>query len=605
MQTRYNWYLGQLVGEADLDALEDAIESTEYAIVQAAGMHQQAQTATPGPTEFGGIRSGLRVTWDAANTCLNVSGGMAIDNQGRLITVPAATVKITNTGTTTVGDSTDATGNGALITSSCASGDRIVASLFLVYDELSSDTRTDAASTTLYYQQDASFKFDIQIGTSFSDPPTSTPTRSALSDGKVLLADMVLTNNAGTMEVVSGGICVEDQDWINLGGNYANLTGRRSDWMALDQGSDYPRNAEQGISYREGKARAMLRQLIQDLQRETSGGSRPAGAEIVSAPAVVGNNTFNSYAPLNLSAGSTASPLSDLLDHLNRKLSRGGDTLKPQAGHDGVILDPEDMDYPESLANIKAYLPATGSSPALHIGKKYGHVAMPNRIVDHFLYRNDTAGPAWSGGDRWGPLALSGSGGVYMAPVNAGDPSTGGIVAIETSGAVGDMMSLKLGYDPTTTYTSIWFPLASAPWALFSVRFLVKTVTDIRFFFGFSDSTGNEFATVNFDSSSANKLQTAIQGNAVSDTEDLLTGPPTTDTWYTVRIAITSVTQAVAQLNNGTAIPLDISSGGGGFTASAFYFHAVVEDKSAGGAIKRLFIDQVEVGELLLQSDMY
>ncbi|MBM4370142.1 MAG: hypothetical protein FJ098_00710 [Deltaproteobacteria bacterium] len=608
MRTRYNWYLGQLVGEADLDALEDGIEATEYNLKTGMGLAQQSSTMVPGPAEFGGITYGLTVTWDAVNKLLGVSIGEATDDQGRCIEIPASTVKVTNAGVTTVGDSSDATGDGALITSSCPAGQRIILSLFAVYDELLSDPRVDAGSSTVYFQIDESFKFSLEISTSFAHPPGVTPSRAATANGKVLLADVVLTNNAGTMEAVAGGICTTYKDWDDLGGTYANLTGRRSDWFAADEDpTKYPRFDAEGISLRRGTARGVLAQILEDLQRDTAG-TRPPATSLIGSPAMAGAGAvYQAFTPKALSAGDLSAALLALLDAVNEKAARGGDTIQPVAGFSGWIMDPANLNATKALIDIKNLLAASVSQ--FMIGRKYGQLSLPNMLVEPFLYTNTPAGGgAWDGGDKWGKRHVVGTGVLQiMGPaVGPGTPYMGGIARLATAGLLNDHVQLILGYDPGLSLYSAFFDPSQVPFVAFSVRFRVSSITDVRFGMGLKNTGATSGAYVSFDSSVDAKIRGVIAGIGATTDFDVLAAPDlVANRWYTVRGTITGDGAASFQIQSqfGTGSWVDLNIAPDAFDPAGFVFLIEINNSAGAGAQKNIYIDQVIVGEAQLNAD--
>jgi hypothetical protein len=260
---RYDFYHGQVVLESELDDAFDDVEDMERELAIESGVTCQADVAaTPSSAICGGISSGLTVTGVAGNDFVTVALGKCRDDAGKQITLPvAATVKITHAGTTTKNETADVVGNGADLTGTCAAGDRIFASLFIAYEEQESTAITDHSGATGWYRMSESFKFIIEVGTSWT-PPGALGSRASLANDKVLLADIVLTQNAGTgdMEVVA--VCESTADFTALAGLYAALDGRRSDIFALDQAAVVWRSS--GTKIRKNSVRDALYTLAVD-----------------------------------------------------------------------------------------------------------------------------------------------------------------------------------------------------------------------------------------------------------------------------------------------------------------------------------------------------
>ena len=232
-------YHSQVVSASDMDELFDDVENAEHALALETHTRQVLIADTPDPAVYGGIVEGLLVTGTPANDYVSVSLGKARDNQGRRIYMPGApaTVKITHTGVTDDDDVTDALGDGGAITGSCALTNYIIASLWIVYSQVQSNPKVDGLGATIQYDLEESFHFEIQIMTAFPNPPVATPTRPALADGKVLLADLILTNSGGNIILVD--VMETTPDWITRAGYYANLEGRRSSWLTVQSTDEF------------------------------------------------------------------------------------------------------------------------------------------------------------------------------------------------------------------------------------------------------------------------------------------------------------------------------------------------------------------------------
>lgn len=608
MDRRQNFH-GQLVTADEFVELFDLIEEMEWYLRTDSGLAQQAQADAPGPEVFGGIQGGLTLSGIGSDT-LTVAAGRAVDNAGRRINLPAgATVKVTNTGVTTIGETADVAGSGALISSSCPLNRRIVLSLYIVYDEKLSDQRQDADGTFLWYDLDQSFKFDLEIGGDFANPPIAPITRDALADGVVLLADVVLENLAGNMVIRE--ICYVDQDWDDVGAFYQDLNGRTSNHIHFDQTGYFPQYNTKNMELQASTNRGALFQLLAQLQAQAAD---PAGASIIGARTQTGVAfTENAAGPQVIAAGSVDSQIKELLDVFSNVLHRGGNNIvKPPAGHWGTIYNSDDMDVDQSLIGIRTEL--NGLGWAALMGKKRGHIAVPNMIVDPFYYRNDPATGKWDGGDKWGnrvynTIAGPGTGDLRIRHIGLGAPYKGGIVDIRTGGAAGDVSCLTLGYDSSPQWASV-FDLTQNPWAKFAVRFQIPTtIVDSYFHIGFVDWTAAQptfFCGLIFANPVAGpdtNVYAIVQGVGPVTDADPIIPVLAPDRWYTVRCAVIDDGTAAFQVDNGPAELIQDISATSNFP-SDMVFEAAIADASNAATLKSLYLDQAAVGEGHLQTDM-
>lgn len=435
---RFNSYHGQTVLESELDAMFDDCENAEHDLATDLQHAQADFSASPDATVYGGILGGLVITGTPGDDHVHVSAGVARDEQGRRINFPTAgTVKITNVGSSPVGDPTDALCAGASITS-IGAGNYVVASLWIAYGELLTNPKTDLLGATVYYDIAESFSFEIQIVGAYANPPAAPPARAPLADGKVLLADIILLNSAGNI-IVSAlvpAVCVKDEDWDTLGGNYISLAGRRSDWLALDQGADFPQHNAKSVEVRTGSARAALYDIVKKLQVQAA---NPAGASLVGARAQTGTAGYGGGRRADLPVGSIDTQLLYLLNEINKKIGRVG--AMPQPFY-------EDFCY---------------------VAKGAGHIWTP-----------ETESPYWSSQTVGGPgtLALSVS---------------GSCVDITSGGGAGDAIAILLGYK---TGTARYFYRAGQTGIQIAVDFLLGDLTDTVMSFGLTDGTATAHCTV-------------------------------------------------------------------------------------------------------------
>jgi hypothetical protein len=280
---RRNTYHGQIVSDGDVDEWFDDVEGMEENMALDVGLAQALLSATPDAAVFGGIVTGLGVTGVAGQEYVTVALGAARDNAGQRVKMTAsATVKISHTGTTPIGDSTLVVGDAGAITGTCGAGQYIVASLFIAQAQLLGDAVTDALGATVYYDVLESFRFQLEIGSAgyaHATPLLATPTRAALANGRVLLADIVLTNSGGTMQVVA--VMNTTPDWITTftpPGNYANITGRRADLLVVQSTDEFASADAAADVVRAGTVREALYSIAKRVRSEAFTGHRKLSA---------------------------------------------------------------------------------------------------------------------------------------------------------------------------------------------------------------------------------------------------------------------------------------------------------------------------------------
>ena len=615
MSDRRNYYHGQTVMEDELDDGFNDLEVALDDLTVDTDIGQALVAASPDPTVYGGIASGLGVTWNALGYC-EVAAGVAYDQLGRRIEVPTggATVVITKTGSTDEGDDTLAEGDGALVTGSVPSGDRTIGALFLVYDEALSDSRVDATGATVQFQITRSFHFDLQIGASFTPPPGAPPGVAALADGKVLLADLVIHNTAGTLSVVA--VCYNDQHWDDLGGNYVTLGGRRSDWLAIDQSATFPQFDAMNTQLRAGSARDFLYALLALLQAQ---GANPTGASVIGSLAQVGTvvtppTATEAAGAKTLPAGSIQAQLMAVANALSNALfAGGGNSITPPAGRGGLFLDPDNMDADRVLLGLKSDV--GGSVNNLLFFKKRGHISFPNGLYENFCRCNGTdvgGRTSWvtTTDSPWDQRDIDG-GDAHTAAAffirNSGDgtPFEGNIVELLTGTGVGDGAEIRLGFDGTNRFGG--FNFGASPWASAWFRFRLPSVAGIYIYFSIEDriTGGNSALHARYDVSGPATLQGVIDGDVAGTTSvELLSLPggdaPTVDTWYTVRVSVLGNTTAVFQVNNGD----EISAVLGADALLSTPYHLSIGVISTAGGAKALYLDRLAIAENVLPADL-
>lgn len=604
-----NWGTGQVVEEDELDRISTNAENAERNRVVEHGQAMAATTDTPDHTVYGGIHTGLAVSSAGASAdYVNVTAGVADDNSGRRVELPsAATVKITHAGHTPEGDYTDAVpSSGAAITDSCAVGEYIVASLCIVYDEHESDPRTDDTDTPYNFLCDESFHFVIKIGTAFAAvTPGVAPSRAALSDGEICLADLVLQNVAGSMVVITSGVCTDDADWDALGAGYQEAHGRRADYLALDQTTDLPQFAAQATSIRKGTLREALYELTKLLQVQ---GATPSGADVIGARTCVGTATDYSVAAgaKTLTAGSVRAQLLQIAELLGDCLMAGGENdVAPSGAHDGVRFVPTLMGVDRNLRSDYAYI--NGSSSLIRAVKKHGHIVRAHEFFDDFFYVGDSNGhiQTQAQGMPWGFQAISGALGVgdnyALMPILR----AGGQVDLTTKAAAGQGIAMISGYNAALGALGFhgWWNLRS-PFASGMFRFSVSSVADIAIQLGFvqGGDTSNPCAVASFSSLVGTALYTTVRGTTgVAGATQTLVDPFLASTWYTVRFWPKDTTTMYFQVNNGEVVEAAVNAGD---SLDSGFYDLYASVTAIGASQKALTIDQAYACDGGISSDM-
>lgn len=545
---RNNYGTGQIVQESELDGSFDYTEDSERNAAIDEGMCQALNSATFGPATYGGILWGGTVTRVAGADYVQLAAGCAKDQAGRRIEWPACTIKITNVGSSAEGDSADAVGSGGAISGYCTSGQCIVASLFAVFDTHQSDPRFDSAATLYYFKEEESFHFAISVGTPFTSPPGSTPSRAALADNQVLLDDLVLYNNAGSMEVVANGVCASNANWDTLGGNYANLTGRRSDWIAMEDPSVYPALNTLGATFvRGGTPRDAIRGLAWFV-------------------------------------------------HNYALWMAGGNVMQPAANYNGFELYNYMLSYNKSM--FEHWVDIVGSSQGVQkkIGKRFGHDSKPHELFDDFMYYGDsglyqtlpTAGAS--------PWVVATTGTSSMAEM---DTEPGGVVKLYAGNTIGDYTSL--------TSLATW-NCGAPPWNIFTVRFktgAAEDLVDTNIIFGMYPTSGSSRVLLTYsddtDGGNPNSNLYLSTVNSSGGSSPTSLGALAADTWYTVNVVTGLGTTSMAQVNNGAWVTNNVVSGSVD-ASGEFQFYALLQTTS--NADKVLYIDRIRVSDLLLSIDM-
>ena len=551
---RKNWFHGQVVMEDELDESFEYVEDAEHSLAIDADCRQAETGDTPTMEVHGGIMEGGVVARNGTNDYVDVTACIARDSSGRRIVLPsAATVKITHAGDTTEGDDINALGNGAAITASCPAGQNIVCSLFLGYDEALADPRVDAGGSTVYFDVPESYHFNLDIGTSFTTPPGSAPTRASLANNKVLLTDLVLTNSGGSMQVIASGVCDTDQDWDDLTGNYATNNGRRADWFAADQGSDFPQNAAADFHIRGGYARDIIWKLIKQLQKQTTAAGDPAGAELIGAQAQAGAGAASPlYAALTLTAGDLDAQLTELLDVLNSKVARGSDTVTPPAGQHGLSLRATNLSVGKLLFNPLGYI--AGSHVPMWGLDGHGIPRMGKLFHDDFLYNASNWDP--TSGMIWGTYD-SGSAGATSIGTGSTSYDVGGYTVLTSAATQGQWKVLQAGGDSVGAQAR-WYDTAA-----YGISFLCKfriptAVTDADCYIGLEKCGSipgvGGGAVIHIDGNAGTiTFELTNDADTLTHSVPLLSGGVAADHWYTAAFWSYYTLEIAASLDGGAA----------------------------------------------------
>lgn len=610
---RRNWYHAQLVTQAEMDESETfAMQGERDAIIDG-GHAQSLITDTPDPKTYGGIIKGLVVARHGTDNYVDVSLGRARDRLGRMIDLEvAATVKVTMTGSTTEGDTTDATGFvGAAAVLGGSPGRYVVLSLWIAHDEELAAPEVDASSVTVYTEITESFHFYLHVGASYAaHPPAAPPSVASLTNDAVLLADMVVWHNPVSSAIEVIAVCNSSEDWDTLGGNYIGLAGRRANWLALDHDTDFARFLAMSIEARYGTPREAIYELVKALQ--AGGALAPSGADLIGSRAMNGKALVETqYADLMvMPAGSLFGQVTALIDRFSDVLYRGGNnTVKPVAGYNGTVYDPSTMESDEALLSIKANVGGTIGN--LFRYKARGHICMPNEWVENFNYAGHDVGvraevPQTADGyGPWGPTVtlVGGGGNFWLRSLADGTPYIGGVAELLTAGGLGDSVVITQGHNFNAgIYLGGW-NLGASPWFTCSFRIYIPDVTNVGMMIGVKDHNGgNSAAWVELDTAVGPNLSAKAADSAGVITAPVsLAAPAVAATWYTCRISSLSNGSLVFQLNNGNDVPIGVA---GTFANAGHNFFILVREAGVGAVAKNVCVSQIRVSDGLLEADM-
>jgi hypothetical protein len=309
----------------------------------------------------------------------------------------------------------------------------------------------------------------------------------------------------------------------------------------------------------------------------------------------------------------TAADLDTALDAIVNRFSQllyrgGGNTVTTQAGVSGTIYDPADMDGDRGQLLLKADV-GGGVATQRILATKHGHVARPHELFDDFMYLGDT-GNVFPATDPAIPWRVQYTGSPPNAPALMTNVQ-GGAITLESGVLDGDYATLISGKN--TTLAQKWWNIGAAPWGVFMVRFRIPTITEVIVRLGFwaddpidHGATSRCIAELDTDVV-AGKMKLRTRGSSESSGTNLNGGSDlVAGTWYTLRVAINSTSQALGQINSED--PVTDTVGGGTFTNGGYCFGAyvqtLVDPGGAAGDARTLDIDQVYVADGQIRDDM-
>lgn len=194
MARQFDWYTGQLVAHQDMDAAFQNLEDADHALMVDAG--------------FTGIFSGFVATEHVgtANMTVDITAGVAYSPDGERI-VSAASLTVTC--------AFDYLGNATAVQNS---GKSKKLGIYILFDRLPSDPRTDATNNTVYFVQDETIVVQVVQGAE-----ATVPSVPAAPVGGVLIAHVTLTY--GQTSILNASLSTASRgDQIVITG--ASLSGR-------------------------------------------------------------------------------------------------------------------------------------------------------------------------------------------------------------------------------------------------------------------------------------------------------------------------------------------------------------------------------------------
>lgn len=598
---RHNWYGGRVVLDTDLDETSDWIlasfegAATDYGFIQ--------EDNSLNPEEKGGILRGLVVTQNgaAANLTVDVSVGACKDEAGQRISMDtAATLVLDYTGSWAVG-ATSGSATVSPVVVNPSSGQEVWVSLYLKYGELTSNPKTDLSGASVDFNIAESWQFELRAGTPGAPPATS---QDALANGRVLLSDILIENPSGTIQLATNGICGSNDDLDTLGygpDDAAALTGRRSDWIAAENASDFPAwrvSGTQNFEVREGNPRDALWTLLVQLAKQTS----VAGAGIVGGRAQTGGAAaYLQQQAQSVTAGSVDSQVTELLQILSDAMMQGGaNELRAQSGLHGLNCAVSDISDAKASITMEALGGGT-RHPHRQLGMKYGHRTRCHELYDDFMVLGSLGQyPAQPGSPDaalpWG-FTTNDDGEIDILD------ERGGVIQMQTGATptINDYLSMMSGNSTSNWY---WWHLGALPWGIFTVRVRVPTITTVLLRMGFwSDDPvthADDAAWIEFNTTT-HATEVYCYGRTSAGASAASSSIGTMDTgWNTYRLALPSTTTVLAQMNSGS---WQVSGASGAARTKKAAFGIYLE--TLAGSERTVDVDFVDVADGKIDTDMY
>lgn len=194
MARQFDWYTGQLVAQQDMDAAFQNLEDADHDLMVDTG--------------FVGIVSGFVAAQHVGtpNLTIDVTAGVAYSPDGERIVSAAAL---------NVNCAYDYLSNATAVQNS---GKSKILGIYLLFDRLPSDPRTDAANQTVYFVQDETMVVEVVQGAE-----ATVPSAPAAPAGGVLICHVTLTY--GQTSILNASISTTSRDdQIVITG--ASLSGR-------------------------------------------------------------------------------------------------------------------------------------------------------------------------------------------------------------------------------------------------------------------------------------------------------------------------------------------------------------------------------------------